>query len=600
MKDKHDTCTNQETCLCADNNHGVKIPTLKDGVKVIEIINGPGEYETALRDSEYLKKLLDDGRGNNSEEYTIKEIAKLLILSDHVISLIEIKKTLKEWCVTFGVSDIDIDSIIKVTIETPDIFSQIKEIAFNLGQRKKEIVFDKSQLIETAFWLMGRYFIKRVELTGELLFFNDNYYEKNADALIRRNARRSLIKSKNGDINEIVKYIEDSCQIITSEDIEKSVHLKCLLNGVYDIKKGDFDNKFSPDHIILNQIPHNYNENIEFGTISQRVSEIIPNDEDRQSYFDFASTCLHPYTGIDFQLGCVGVAGTAKSKLTTLLQLTFGSENVTNATIHSIAKDPTTQKDIAYSFLNIDEELKSDDVTNIEILKKWITQGRMTARSIYGHNTNFRPTARLMFVTNGIYEIANPDDALAMYERTHLLKLTEKFRGTEKEIKNVIEIIDEIEFDGFITYLLKNATEIFNKKKIKYPQSTQQTESLWNEYGNDIQNFIDSWLIKDVGLKEQASEIWNRFFIEQSANSKLAKSRNHFYEKFNEIIGSTAIQIRDGEDRYWGYLGFKLRTVDEKTIQEKIDQTPKGKLIKIIQKMSADSPKFEELLRLLS
>ncbi|KFM21155.1 phage-plasmid primase P4 family protein [Marine Group I thaumarchaeote SCGC AAA799-B03] len=359
-----------------------------------------------------------------------------------------------------------------------------------------------------------------------------------------------------------------------------------------------FSTKFDPNHIILNQIPHNFDESKQCPNITKRVSEIIVDDNDKQSYFDFGSNCLHAYTGIDFQFGGVGIAGTGKSQLAVLLQLTFGSDNVTHATIHSIAKDPTTQKDIAYGFLNIDEELKSDDVKNIEILKKWITQGRITARSIYAHNSNFRPTSRLMFLTNGIYEIGNPDDALAIYERTHLIKLTQKFRHTKKEIKNIFENIDESEFEGFITYLLKNSTEIYKNKQINYPQSTQKTESIWNEYGNDIRNFVDTWLLNGVGLKEQASEIWNKFFTEQSDKGKPPKSKNHFYDKFNEIIGSSATLIRDGVDRYYGYHGYALRTIDEKSKQEQIDQTSKGKLLKILTKLPENDPKFDELLRL--
>lgn len=604
MQDNHNKCNNAN-CRCLDNNHGEKIWTLKDGVRVNDKYtppkNEPLEFENSQRDAERLEELLDNGRGNNSEEYALIEITELLITSKHLVSIIDIVNELNQWWKKFNIkiNSVEIDKIVTSVLSGSKTFSSVKQICFKLGQRRRKIIFDKSQLIEVAFWLMGRYHIKRVELTGNLLSFNDRYYEKDAEALIRRKARECLVKSKNSDMNEIVKYIEDTCQLIKSADIEKSVHLKCLLNGTFDIKSGTFAPTFSPDHIILNQIPHDFDENSKYDEIEKRVGEIIVNEKDKQSYYDFISTCLHPYTGIDIQLGNVGIAGTGKTQLTELARMLLGEDNVSGATIHSLAKDPTTQIDVAYSFLNIDEELKSNDIDNIEVIKKWVTQGIFTGRSIYSHNTTFRPTSRLMWATNTIYEIANPDDALAIYERSYLLKLIQKFRHTDKEIKNVFQIIEKSEFDGCITYLLKNATWIYEKGNIHYPQSTQKTESLWNEYGNEVRGFIERWLEKGVELKEQSAEIWNKFFSEQLANDRQPRGRNQFHKKFDEIVGTTATQIRNGEDRYWGYLGFKLKTVDEKDEQQKIDETPKGKILKIIQKLEIDSPKLERVLEVL-
>ncbi len=601
MKGYHDDC-NHKNCLCENDDHGIKKETIEDifnNPNYLKPENEPRKYENSLKDIERLEELIDNGRGNNSEEYTIRELTDLLISSKHLVSIIDIERELKDWCIRFDYEDKNLTKLILEILSDAEIFKRLKQICFKLGQSRIQTVFDKSQLIESSIWLMGRYNIKRLELTGELLFFNDEYYEKNAEALIRRRARIILLKSKNNDMNEIVKYIEDSCKIITSEDIAKSVHLKCLLNGTYNIKTGIFTKSFNPDNIILNQISHNFDEDVKFDEINNRVSEIIIDEKDKQSYFDFSSTCLHPYTGIDIQFGGVGIAGTGKTQLTKLLEIVFGNDNVTYATIHSIAKDPTTRKDIAFGFVNIDEEMRTDDVSNTEILKKWITQGGFSDRGIYERNSNYRPTSRLMFATNGIYEIANPEDALAIYERTHLIKLTQKFRHTERELKNPFEMIDNIEFDGFITYLLKNATVIFKNKNIKYPQTTFETESLWNEYGNQIRNFIDTWLEKDIAFKEQSSEIWNRFFKEQSAKGLPPRGRNQFYKKFDEIIGSTAISIRDDEEKYWGYLGYKLKTEDQKSEQEKIDQTPKGKVLKILRKLEDDNSKFDKILMML-
>ena len=423
--------------------------------------------------------------------------------------------------------------------------------------------------------------------------------EKNAEALIRRHARTSIIKSKNTDMNELIKYIEDSCKIITSDDIEKFVHLKCFLNGTFDIKKGEFTDSFSPQNIILNQIPRNYIKKGKYETIEKRICEIIPDKKDRQSYLDFGSSCLLAYSGIDFQLGLVGIAGCGKSKLAQLFKLTFGKDNVKHAAIHDITDDPTLRKDIAYSFLNIDEDMSSSDIGKIESLKKWITQEEFSGRSIYAHETTYRPTTRLMFVANGLYEIPNPDDALAIYERTHIIKLTQKFRGTKKEIKNIWEDVSDSEFDEFISYLIRNISKIYKNQSIKYPQTTTQTENLWNEYGNNIRQFIEEWIEKDPEAKQQNGEIHSRWLQHCIDKGISPKGRNQFYDKFNEIIGSSPTKFRDGDDLFYGYIGIKLKTIDEKSEQTRIDQTVKGSILKLITHLEEKDPRLKEIKRLL-
>ena len=608
LKDKHDQCKRPETCLCADSNHGIKEETISEIItkassdkRYASPQNEPREYEKALEDEETLSKLTSEGMGDSGDTTSRAiEIIKLSITSRHLVSKIDIVKVVNDWAKWHGESfSPSIEKIVDLVWEDSEVFSNVKNICFRLGQRGKEILFARSQIIELSFWLMGRYNIKRVELTGDLLFFNDMYYEKNAEALIRRHARTSIIKSKNTDMNELIKYIEDSCKIITSDDIEKFVHLKCFLNGTYDIKKGVFTKSFSPKNIILNQIPRNYVAKGKFNSIEKRICEIVPDKKDRQSYLDFGSICLHPYTGIDFQLGLVGVAGCGKSKLAQLFRLSLGKDNVKHATIHDIADDPTLRKDVAYSLVNIDEDMSSDDIRKPDSVKKWITQEEFSGRSIYAHESTYRPTTRLMFVSNGIYEIPNPDDALAIYERTHIIKLTQKFRGTKKEIKNIWEAIDDSEFDEFVSYLVRNASKIFKKQNITYPQSTEQTERLWNEYGNNIRQFIEEWIEKDSESRQQNGEVHSKWLQHCIDNGLSAKGRNQFYEKFNEIIGSSPVKFRDGDEFFYGYIGIKLKTIDEKSDQTRLDQTVKGSILKLIHTLEDKDPRLKEIKRIL-
>ncbi len=560
-------CLFPDSCKCAFYEHkenlnvGVRVNIKMDTPK-----KEPRFFEQCMKDKERLDAMFDDGLGENSAEFQIPEMVKLMISVGHIVSKIQIKEVLNKWCKRFGV-DADVDTLITWAFEDSTTFLILKQICFFLGTQKKKVMFDKDQLIEASYFIMGRYHIKRVELNGNMLFFNDKYYEKNAEPLIRRKAREILLKSKNGDVNEIVKMVEDSCKIITWKDIEDSIHLKCLTNGVYNIKEGVFTESFSPDNIILNLIPHEYNINNTWDNINEKVTEIISNEVDRESYYDSLSTALHPYTGIDFQFGGIGQPGTGKSQICELSTMVLGDDNVSASPIHLVASDLTTQKDIAFNFLNIDMDMSNESVKNIDVLKRWITQDKFTARGIYEHSTTFRPMARICFMANDLYEISNPDDADAIYERTHIIKINKKFRGQEEQIKNLFKKVGvPSELSGFITYLLRNATDIFTNQRIRHPINTSTVRDTWNTHGNRIKEFVETWTTQG-DFRVEPVEIWNRWLSFTNLNDYKAKDKKKFKEIFDEIVGNSPTKtskVSDGQrSEFYAYSGFRLLRDEE-------------------------------------
>lgn len=560
--------------------------------------------KTKLEENELFSKIWNTKPEIDKVRPNSASIITLCIKIGHIVVKSELRKKLFEWCKKHDVNPTteSLEKSVKIVVDRifadNTKFADIKKISYELGILQKPIIFDKTQTIEVGEWVKGRLGVKRIELNGIMIYFNGMYHEKYADESIERAANAALSTHTNASIKEIIGYIKRTCQLINNSDIAKSVHLKCLLNGIYNIKTGKFSTSFNPNDIILNQIPHNYNEST-FPTITKRIKQILQSNFDRQSYLDFSSICLHPYTGIDFQYGVVGIAGTGKTQLGTLLDVTFGEKNVSHSSIHDIAHDHTIQQDIAYNFLNYDEELSDQDIKNINILKKWITQSNFTGRAIYERKAEFRPTARQMFMTNSIFEIPNSDDALAIYERTYLAKAVNHFRGETKEIKNLWADISEKEFEGFITYLLHNATEIFKNQRIQYPQNVQSTEKLWNEYGNNIHKFIDEWIEKGKEFKNEAREIWNKWLEHALENKIDIKSKNHFYKTFDKIIGSGSIKIRDGTNEYYGYVGLRLKTENDLKKEREYVKTLKGGVENIMKDMGIHDIRFVGVVELL-
>lgn len=539
----------------------------------------PTDEEKEKQKREELDDLLDNGRGNNTEEWTIERLVELLIFINKEISKPKLKKKLVKWCFKFRyeIAIKMINGIIDGVFDDDENNEKIRQIAFDLGRENKSILFDRTQTDEVAYWIMGRYYVKRIELTGDLLFWNDKIYDTKAIALIRRACRKIFTSSLNRDITEVLRLIEDTCDVITWIDIENSIHLKVLNNGTYNIKTGEFKEEFSPDNLVLNQLPHDYMEN-PWDDIVNVVSTIITNNEDRESFEDFLSLCFHPYNGIYIQFGGVGPAGTGKSQLAELAIMVMGTKNVRNAAIHQLAEDQTTQKDVGYSMLNIDADLSGESIEHIDIIKKWVTQDNFTARGIYEQPVDFRPTSRLLFFANELYEIANPDDAEAIYERTHLVKIENKFRGSEKEVKSIMkQTVTQEQLDGFISFLLKNATDIWKNQKIRHPMNFSTVEKNWNLFGNRIKEFITKWVEIGSNLRVEQNEPYDKWLSHALEKGYHNKDRRKFKKIFEELMGSSPTVSRIDGEVVRVYHGFRVknrREVEEESKMKIEDDRP--------------------------
>ena len=571
----------------AERGHQVEIynkknhDSLKAGVKVGESdFKEPTEDEKEERRKKELENLLENGRENNSEDWAMTRLVELLVTVERVISKPKLKKKIAKWVSRFSydIKMTEINDAIDIFFSDSDNLRIIRQMAFDLGKEDKTMLFDRSQIDEVAYWIMGRYHVKRIELTGDLLFWNDKVYDTKAIALIRRACRSIFTSSLNRDLTEVLRMIEDTCDVITWVDIEGSIHLKAMENGTYNIKTGEFVESFDPDNVILNQIPHHYIEN-PWDDIENVVSTIITDKNDRESFYDFLSICFHPYNGIHIQFGGVGPPGTGKSQLAELAIMVFGTKNVKNAAVHQLADDQTTQKQVGYSMLNIDSDLSGESIEHLDVIKKWVTQDNFTARGIYEQPVDFRPTSRLLFFANELYEMSNPDDAEAIYERTHLIKIENKFRGSQNEIKSIMKsTVTPEQLNGFVTYLLQNATQIWMNQKIRHPMPFQTVEDNWNLFGNRIKEFIGKYIVFDSKLRAEADDPYDKWLSYALEKGYHNKDKKKFRKIFDELVGSSPTVSRMEGEVARVYHGFRVKERREIEEEEKTFLVPKRRI----------------------
>lgn len=511
-------------------------------------------------------------------------IATFMVKNLKIINKAEIHANITEWFVqvqrieklqeksdknyTSKADEFPIKDVIKMTFNNKVVLESLKNLAREYGRLKEKITLSNDQHVEASAYLIERFHVKRHGLDGKLLYYNDVHYDYTATEFLFREAIDMMVRAKNTDLKEVFYNIKNKAPTITLQEIMQHAHIICLKNGLYNIKTRKFSSKFSPEYYVFDQTPYNYDSTVPFGTIQKFVNDMIPNENDRQFFYDFSSICFHPYNGIYFQLGLVGPPGTGKTQLVILTKYCFDEDMVHDATIQMISDDATVRQDTAMGRINAEGDMHDVGIKTISNLKRFISQEGFTDRAIYDHSKKYRPSSRVMFSANSLYEIPNEQDALAIYDRTKLIKFEEKIRHTGKDKKDFVENhIPKEEFGGYVTFLLNNASDIWERQNTKYTLNPAEARDIWNEVGNYIRQFVDKYIVKDSHSTVKALDIKDKCeeYFENHDDIDKSFKPGEFYKILDEVTRKERekVKLHGTNDSVLGYHGLRLKTDGE-------------------------------------
>ena len=524
---------------------------------------------------------------NGDTVHAIQWMICYYIKNKKIISKLDIKKEIVEWLIKLD-KDVPkkvLEGLIEDVFSEPDIHKIILKIAFDMGLNKQKLFLHNSQIQEAGEYIKAKYHMKRFgDLVGDVKFHNNVYYEGNAESKILIEALGLLFQSTSNHRKEVVKYVESSIELINLDLVDKFVNMICCQNGIYDVKTGSFTKDFDPNVITFDQMPYNYDITAKRGKIKEIVEFILHTERSRNNFFDWCSCAFLTYTGLTFIKIFESKAGMGKTTLGNYIRCIVGRKNVGEPKFHVLVKDATTRTDMHRKRVIIDSDMSEKTPNELPTFKKWAFQEWDTDRSIYGHNIDYRPSPIMLGMANRLFEIPDEIELEAMADRTDIDKLTRRIRGRKDEevedIKNIMTKAFEDnpkEGDAELTFLLHNATRLYNEGKVDSRQPTDIVMQLWNRLGNLVRQFTQVRMKKIENgwiSNEKAWITWQDYAILKNID---VGERNIFLEKFRKILNlDKPIHRRiPNTDKFeYGYNGVRLLTGEEvkKIEQQELNQ----------------------------
>lgn len=524
----HNKCITEKTLACGIPSD-IKVGT-KNSYEVLKI-NGEerfvlydklpsDEYDTCpkwlsfVSNNDFTK--LDEGDGRNQKLFNY-----ILTLQANGFTKEEARECIR--------------IINKYILPTPlsenELETILRDDAFN-----KPVFFDKTTFLFDKFarYLQSEKHIYKVN--GGLHIYKDGYYQYGYEEIQR--AMINLIPNlKDTQRKEVLKYLE---LIAPVKEVANANYI-AFNNGVYNLVTDTLE-PYTPEIVITNKIPHDYNPGAYSELADNTLNKISCNDAQVRSLFE-------EYIGYNFyrrnELGkafiFTGDKSNGKSTFLNVMNVILGYEN-TSALDISELKDRFNTAMLCGKLANIGDDIGDEFLSGnaVAIFKKLVTGDRVKAERKGLDPFEFNPYTKFTFSANEIPKMR--DKTGAVIRRLVIIPCDATFSKDDPDYRPFIkyELLEEECLEYFIKIGIDGLKRVLaNNQFTESKKCIDQLKDYEIENDNFLQ-FINDLTVDDVENKT-SQEVYLRY-TSSLTGSQSALNKYSFSKRLCKVFGLKTTQ----------------------------------------------------------
>lgn len=524
----HNKCITEKTLACGIPSD-IKVGT-KNSYEVLKI-NGEerfvlydklpsDEYDTCpkwlsfVSNNDFTK--LDEGDGRNQKLFNY-----ILTLQANGFTKEEARECIR--------------IINKYILPTPlsenELETILRDDAFN-----KPVFFDKTTFLFDKFarYLQSEKHIYKVN--GGLHIYKDGYYQYGYEEIQR--AMINLIPNlKDTQRKEVLKYLE---LIAPVKEVANANYI-AFNNGVYNLVTDTLE-PYTPEIVITNKIPHDYNPGAYSELADNTLNKISCNDAQVRSLFE-------EYIGYNFyrrnELGkafiFTGDKSNGKSTFLNVMNVILGYEN-TSALDISELKDRFNTAMLCGKLANIGDDIGDEFLSGnaVAIFKKLVTGDRVKAERKGLDPFEFNPYTKFTFSANEIPKMR--DKTGAVIRRLVIIPCDATFSKDDPDYRPFIkyELLEEDCLEYFIKIGIEGLKRVLaNNQFTESKKCIDQLKDYEIENDNFLQ-FINDLTVDDVENKT-SQEVYLRY-TSSLTGSQSALNKYSFSKRLCKVFGLKTTQ----------------------------------------------------------
>lgn len=433
------------------------------------------------------------------------------------------------------------DYIFSVPLSDNELETIMRDDAF-----PSDSFFEKSKFLHDKFgdFIMRNDYIYRIN--GQLHIYKDGVYIP-----AMREIEKAILKHipflKMSQRNEVLRYID-----IKAEEREVAdARFIAFANGVYDIA-GETLLGFSPDLIITNRIPWNYNEEAYSEIVDRTLNKIACNDINiRHLLEECIGYCFYRRNELSKFFILTGGGANGKSSFLEMIKTLLGQENITSLDLNDLNERFSIGL-MAGALANIGDDISDEFMQgkSVALLKK-IVSGNQVKGEFKGQDAFFfNPYIKLLFSANEIPR--TKDRTGAVLRRLVIIPFNAHFSKNDEDYdpyiiyklksQEAMEYLIQIGLDGLFDVLENNSFT----ESVKVEQALQEYE----EENNPVLLFIKEAEIEGRPTKD----VYEDYKIFCQDNGYTCSTLTTLTRTIKTRLDLTTKKIRVGDKVYNKYV----------------------------------------------
>ena len=372
----------------------------------------------------------------------------------------------------------------------------------------EETFYDGKKFMHEKFaqYLVNNNHIVRMD--DRLHIYQDGIY-KDGSLFLERAIIGYIPNTKSAMRTEIIKYVE--LQVL--DNIKPSdANFIGFKNGIYNVANNSLQ-AFSPDIILTNQIPHDYNPAAYSEAADKVLDKLACGDNKiRLLLEECIGYCFYRRNELRKAFILIGDKSNGKSTYLDMINFVLGENNIATLDISELDKEYNTAE-LYGKLANIGDDICDDFIKNPAILKKVISGDTLKARHIYEKPFSFKNYAKMLFSANTIPRIK--DKTGAVLDRLIIVPFNATFSA------------DDPDYDPYIKYKLHTEETAEYLIKLGIEGLKRVLENRGFTVSERVSNELKEYELSNNPILQ--------FFNEIDENEILNEPTKDVYRKYNEF-----------------------------------------------------------------
>lgn len=416
--------------------------------------------------------------------------------------------------------------VLKDSLSDDELATVLREGAFNkptFFTSKGTFMFDKF-----AKYLKNAENI--VKINGKLHIYRNGIYES-GDEQIEAAMIEHISNLSRSKRQEVLAYLG---LLVSKESGVADANLIAFKNGVLNVVTDEFS-EFSPEYVITNKIPHNYNPDAKSELLDTVMKKLACGDE---------SVCKLLYQAVGYSFYrrnelrksflLVGNKRNGKSSFLDMVNTLLGEENVSNLDLCDIGHQFRTSE-IEGVLANIGDDINDEYISNTSIFKKVVSGEKVTTEKKGKDAFKLLSYAKFFFSANSIPRLGKGKDSEAVLDRLIIIPFEASFSKSDPDYDPFIKykLRSEAVMEALIAKAVPALREVLAEQEFVTCERVVHSIAEFEKSNNPILEFFEE-LDESEYLNEPIKVVYQKYSVFCLSNNLQAMSAIEFQKQMKK------------------------------------------------------------------